>query len=114
MVAGVDGIGRTPYATAGMAERAETERIAAAIVEAVTGEFPGVQMTVDFETPRDDHEDAFLWIRPGTDDREEINEIWGYAIKLVQDAYRDEDVYLVARMRGVGVVDRERTGDADF
>jgi len=88
--------------------------VAEAIIEAVTHEFPGVSITLDFEAERDDHEDAFLWITAGTDDREEINEIWGYAIKLVQDAYNDEDVYLVARMKDIGVIDRERSADADF
>jgi hypothetical protein len=97
-----------------MADREATERAARAIVAAVTREFPGVGMTLDFERERDDHEDAFLWITPGTDDREEINEIWEYAIKLVQDAYNKEDVYLVARMTGVGVIDRKRSSDADF
>jgi hypothetical protein len=97
-----------------MADRENTERVAAQIIEAVTREFPSVAVMLDFETERDDQEDAFLWITPGTDDREDINDIWGYAIKLVQDAYNDEDVYLVARMKGVGVIDRERSQDADF
>ena len=97
-----------------MADSERAQRVAEAIIEAVTHEFPGVSMTLDFETERDDHEDAFLWITAGTDDREEINEIWGYAIKLVQDAYRDDDVYLVARIKGAGVIDRERSADADF
>jgi hypothetical protein len=97
-----------------MADKETTERVAKTVIEAVQREFPGVDITLDFETDRGDHEDAFLWISAGTDDREEINEIWGYAIRLVQDAYNDEDVYLVARMKGVGVIDRERPPDADF
>ncbi len=97
-----------------MATREDTERIAAKIIDAVSHEFPGVALALDFDTPRDDHEDAHLWISPGTDDREEINEIWGYAIKLVQDAYNGEDVYLVARMKGAGVIDRERPADQAF
>jgi hypothetical protein len=97
-----------------MAERQAVERVAQTLIEAVEREFPGVTLTLDFETDRGDHEDAYLWIEPGTDDREEINEIWGYAIRLVQDAYNDEDIYLVARMKGVGVIDRERPRDADF
>ena len=97
-----------------MASREDTERVARAIIDAVAREFPGVALHLDFDTPRDDHEDAHLWITPGTEDREEINEIWGYAIKLVQDAYNDEDVYLVARMKGVGVIDRERPADQAF
>ena len=97
-----------------MATREDTERVAGRIIRAVTREFPGVTLMLDFESPRDDHEDARLWISPGTDDREEINEIWGYAIRLVQDAYNDYDVYLVARMKGAGIIDRERPSDADF
>jgi hypothetical protein len=97
-----------------MADRETTDRVALAIIDAVTREFRGVSIALDFETERDDHEDAFLWITAGTEDREEINEIWGYAIKLVQDAYTEEDVYIVARMKGVGVIDRERSADADF
>ena len=97
-----------------MATREETERRVEEIIDAVTREFPGASISLDFDTPRGEHEDAFLWITPGTDDREEINEIWGYAIKLVQDAYQEDDVYLVARMRGVGVIDRDRPADADF
>lgn len=97
-----------------MATREDTERVAAGIIDAVTREFPGVTLQLDFDSPRDDHEDARLWITADTDDREEINEIWGYVIKLVQDAYNDEDVYLVARMKGAGIIDRERPSDADF
>lgn len=97
-----------------MANREDTERVARGIIDDLTREFPGVEARLDFDSPRDDHEDARLWITPGTDDREEINEIWGYAIKLVQDAYQAEDVYLVARMKGVGIIDRERPGDQAF
>ena len=97
-----------------MALRSDVERVAAGIIAAVTSEFRSAEAVLDFETSRDEHEDAFLWITPGTDDREEINEMWGYAIKLVQDAYNSEDVYLVARMKGVGVIDRERSADAGF
>ncbi|MEX0801238.1 MAG: hypothetical protein WD379_08475 [Dehalococcoidia bacterium] len=96
-----------------MADRADVERVAARIIEAVSREFPGVTLALDFGTPTDDHEDAYLWIDAPTTEREEVNEIWGYAIKLVQDAFSDEDVYLVARMRGAGIIDRERTGDKE-
>jgi hypothetical protein len=97
-----------------MANRETTQRVAAEIVAAVEAEFKGTSVSIDFETETDEHEDAFLWITPNTGDREEIKEIWGYAIKLVQDAYAEEDVYLVARMKGVGVIDRKRSLDADF
>ena len=97
-----------------MAEREDTERVARRIIDAIAREFPAVTLRLDFDAPRDDHEDAYLWITPGTDDREEINEIWGYAIRLVQDAYNDEDVYLVARMKGAGIIDRERPSDQAF
>src|SRR2546423_4033645 len=97
-----------------MSDREQTDRVARQIIAEVTREFPAAGMTLDFDTPRGEHEDAIVWITPGTEDREEINEIWGYTIKLVQDAYQDEDVYLVAKMKGVGVIDRERPSDADF
>jgi hypothetical protein len=41
---------------------------------------PGRYRPLDFDSPRDDHEDARLWITANTEDREEISEIWGYAI----------------------------------
>jgi hypothetical protein len=97
-----------------MADRETIERVAGGIIAAVEREFKGVSLRLDFETETGDHEDAFLWMTADTDDREEINEIWGFAIKLVQDAYNEDDVYLVARMKGVGVIDRERSMDADF
>lgn len=97
-----------------MASRPETEHAGARLIEDLEREFPGVTLQLDFDTPRDDHEDAYLWITPNTDDSEEIKEIWGYAIKLVQDAYNEADVYFVARMKGAGIIDRERPSDADF
>jgi hypothetical protein len=97
-----------------MADRETSERAARRIIEELTREFPGVEAELDFETEREEHEDAFLWISAGAKDEEEIKEIWGYAIKLVQDAYANEDVYLVARMKGAGVIDRDRPPDQDF
>jgi hypothetical protein len=97
-----------------MADQKTTRLVADRLVGALTREFPVVTATLDFDTERGDHEDAYLWITAGTKDSEEINEIWGYAIKLVQDAYNEDDVYLVARMKGVGVIDRKRSADADF
>ncbi len=96
-----------------MAERQDVERVAHGIIGDASREFPGVSLRLNFETPRDDHEDAYLWITPGTDDREEINDIWGFVIQMVQDAYQEHDIYLVARMRGVGTIVRERPSDAD-
>ena len=96
-----------------MAERQDVEQVARGIIEDTSREFPGVSLRLDFQTPRDDHEDAYLWITPGTDDREEINDIWGFVIKLVQDAYQEHDIYLVARMRGVGTILRDRPSDGD-
>ncbi len=96
-----------------MAERRDVERVARGIIEDASREFSGLSLRLDFETPRDDHEDAYLWITPGTDDREEINDIWGFVIQLVQDAYQEHDIYLVARMRGVGTILRDRPSDAD-
>ena len=97
-----------------MAYRPQVERVAGEIIASVSREFPGASVDLDFETARDDHEDAYLWISPGTDDREEINDMCGYAIKLVQDAFQNDDVYLMARMRGVGIIGRRRPADADF
>ncbi len=82
-----------------MAERQDVERVARGIIEDATREFPGIFLRLDFETPRDDHEDAYLWITPGTEDREEINDIWGFVIQLVQDAYQGHDIYLGAYAR---------------
>ncbi len=96
-----------------MAEHQDVERVAQGIIEDVSREFSGVSLRLDFETPRDDHEDAYLWITPETDDREEINDIWGFVRHMVQDAYKEKDIYLVARMRGVGTIVRERPSDAD-
>src|SRR3990172_2036802 len=97
-----------------MADRHEAERVAQEVIDAVSREFGGASLDLDFETARADHEDAVLCTTPGTEDRDEINEMWGYAIKLVQDAFRNDDVYLWARMRGAGIIDRERPADADF
>ena len=91
-----------------MAERSLVEPLAAEIIAEVSREFPRASLELDFDAPRDDHEDAYLWVTPGTADREEINDLWGFVIKLVQDAYQERDVYLVARMRGAGVIIRER------
>ncbi len=96
-----------------MAERQDVERVAQGITEEASREFPGMSLRLDFETPRDDHEDAYLWITPGTDDREEINDIRGFVIHMVQDAYREHDIYLVARMCGLGTILRDRPSDAD-
>jgi hypothetical protein len=97
-----------------MTDLEAAERVAAEVAEDVEREFPGVSVTLDFDAAREEQERAILWISPGTEDREEINDIWAYAVKLVQDAYNSEDVYLVARMKGVGVIDRERPSDIDF
>jgi len=97
-----------------MVDRHEAERVAQEVIDAVSREFRGASLDLDFETARADHEDAVLWITPGTEDRDEINEMWGYAIKLVQDAFRNDDVYLRARMRGAGIIDRERPRDVEF
>lgn len=96
-----------------VAERQDVERVAREIIAAASQEFSGLSLPLDFETPRDDHEDAYLWITPGTDDRDEINDIWGFGIQLVQDAYQEQDIYLVARMRGVGTILRERPLDKE-
>jgi hypothetical protein len=96
-----------------VAERRDVERVARGIIEGASREFPGLSLRLDFETPRDEHEDAYLWITPETDDREEINDIWGFIIQMVQDAYQEHDIYILARMRGVGVILRDRPSDQD-
>ena len=52
-----------------MAECQDVERVAQGIIEGASREFSVIFLRLDFETPRDDHEDAYLWITPGTDDR---------------------------------------------
>ena len=86
--------------------------VARRIAQAVQREFPRARIEIDLETPRDEHEDAYLWLEPGTDDEEELHELWAYLIKLVQDAYDQEDVYLVARVRGA-VILRDRPTDKE-
>jgi hypothetical protein len=91
-----------------VADRALVEQAANDIIAAVTAEFAGTSFELDFETQRDDYEDAFLWLTPADSDPERVNEVWAYAIKLVQDVYNEKDVYLVARVRGSVVIrDRE-------
>ncbi len=82
--------------------------MAAEIIDVISREFPGASCHLDIETPRAEHEDALLRIRPPSDDREEINDLWAFVVKLVQEAYQDRDVYLVARIEGAGVIIRDR------
>ena len=96
-----------------MVDRQSVERVANRIIAAVASEFPRARVELDFETETQPDEDAFLWITPGTDDEDEIKDLWGFAIGLVEDAFQDEDVYLVARMRGVGVIIRDRPQDQE-
>lgn len=95
------------------AERQDVERVARRDYSGRFQEFSGPSLHLDSDTPRDDHEGAYLWITPGTDDREEINDIWGFVIQLVQDAYQEHDIYLVARRRGVGAILGGRPLDTD-
>lgn len=83
------------------------------VIEAVSREFPSVSLELDFDTPRDDHEDAYLWITPDSDEREEVNELWAFVVHHVQAAFDEEDVYLVARVRGVGPIIRDRPQDKE-
>ena len=82
------------------------------IAQAVEREFPGARVDIDLQTPRDEHEDAYLWLEPASQDEEELHETWAYLIKLVQEAYDQEDVYLVARVRGA-VILRDRPSDKE-
>ena len=96
-----------------MAARQTVERVANGIIARVVSEFPRSALEIDFEAKRQEHEDAYLWITPGTDDEDEIKDLWGFTINLVQDAFQSEDVYLVARMRGVSVIVRDRPEDQE-
>ncbi len=93
-------------------EAQQVLEVARRIAEAVQREFPRARLEIDLETPRDEHEDAYLWLDPGTEDEEELHELWAYLIKLVQDAYDRKDVYLVARVRGA-VILRDRPTDKE-
>jgi hypothetical protein len=95
-----------------VAEPELTLEVARRIAEAVQREFPRARVDIDLDTPRDEHEDAYLWLEPGTADEEELHETWAYLIKLVQEAYDEEDVYLVARVRGA-VILRDRPADKE-
>lgn len=91
-----------------MAERATVERAGYEIMAAVRAEFPDVSLTLDFETPRDDYEDAYLWLAVEDKGLDYLNEVWAYTINLVHAAYDTGDVYLVARARGAIIIrDRE-------
>ena len=96
-----------------MADRQSVERVANRVMAAIASEFPRAMLELDFETETQEQEDAYLWITPGTDDEDEIKDLWGFAIGLVEDAFEDEDVYLVARMRGVGIIMRDRPEDQE-
>jgi hypothetical protein len=96
-----------------MADRQTVERVANRIVAKVVSEFPRSALEIDFEAKRQEHEDAYLGITPGTDDEDEIKDLLGFAIGLVQEAFQSEDVYLVARMRGVSVIIRDRPEDQE-
>ena len=96
-----------------MADRQSVEQVANRIMASVTSEFPKAALELDFGTKTQEHEDAYLWITPGTDDEDEIKDLWGFAIKLVEGAFQGEDVYLVARMRGVGTIIRDRPEDKE-
>ena len=96
-----------------MAERALVESVASDIIAEIVREFPALTLELDFDTAREEHQDAYIWISaPGADD-EQINEIWGYVIQMVQGAYQERDVYLVARMRGVEIIDRRGRAEVD-
>ncbi|HXG43069.1 MAG TPA: hypothetical protein VNL95_10150 [Dehalococcoidia bacterium] len=97
---------------AAMADPHQVLQVARRIAQAVEREFPHARIEIDLDTPRDEHEDAYLWLEPGTQDEEELHETWAYLIKLVQDAYDQEDVYLVARVRGA-VILRDRPADKE-
>lgn len=94
-----------------MTERATVERAGYEIMAAVSAEFPDAKLALDFETPRDDYEDAYLWLTSPDTDPEHLNEVWAYTIKLVQAAYETEDVYLTARVRGAIII-RDREADS--
>jgi hypothetical protein len=95
-----------------MADRETAERVAAKIIDDVEREFSHASLELDFERPRREDEDAYLWVSSDSEDDEEIGDLWGYVIGLVEDAYDEHDVYLVARMKGRDVI-REKRYDTE-
>ena len=87
-------------------------RIATGIIGEVRREFPEASLELDFNHPRQEHEDAYLWVSAPQAEEEEVNDLWGFLIQLVQRAFQEEDVYLVARMKGRTII-RERPSDRE-
>jgi hypothetical protein len=95
-----------------VAELELVRRIAAVIIREVQREFPHADLKLDFDYPRQEHEDAYLWVSAPEAEEEEVNDLWGFLIELVQRAFQEEDVYLVARMQGRTVI-RDRSMDKE-
>lgn len=96
-----------------MAHREQVRRIATAIIGEVRREFPNASLELDFDYPRQEHEDAYLWLSlPEGAEEEEVNDLWGFLIQLVQRAFQEEDVYLVARLKGRTII-RDRPADKE-
>jgi len=96
-----------------MSEPDEVRALAGEIIEQVEREFTGATLELDFDHPRQEHEDAVLWVTAPDDDDEAWGELWGFVIGLVQEAFQQHDVYLVARPKGRQVVLRERATDKE-
>lgn len=96
-----------------MAEREAVRRVAEEIIGQVQREFPHARLELDFDQPRREDEDAYLWVSTGSQDDEEVADLWGFTIGLVEDAYEQHDIYLVARMKGRDVIIREKSYDTE-
>ena len=97
-----------------MAPRQKVLQVAQAIIRQVQREFPDATLELDWDHLRQEHEDAYLWVSlpQADDDDEEVNDLWGFLIHLVQRAFQEENVYLVARMKGRTII-RDRPGDKE-
>lgn len=96
-----------------MADPEAIRAAADAIIAEVEREFPNAKLELDFDQPAQDHEDAYLWVDAPDAGDEDVSELWGFVIERVQQAFQDNDIYLVARMRGRAVVMRDRPYDKE-
>ena len=97
-----------------VADRSQVLQVAQEIIRQVQREFPDASLELDWDHPRQEHEDVYLWVSipQADDDDEEVGDLWGFVIHLVQRAFQEDDVYLTARMRGRTVI-RDRSSDKE-
>jgi len=111
-LAAVNEGGQGPLYNRPVAEVEHVRRTAERIIREVQREFPNAALKLDFDYPRQEHEDAYLWVSAPDAEDEEVSNLWGFLIELVQRAFQEEDVYLVARMQGRTVI-RDRPMDKE-